>query len=51
MGLNLYTLKADKDGVFRARVTLPACVTGRRDWLLTVEVDENRVVLPIAMEL
>lgn len=50
MGLNQYTLQADKAGVFRARVILPVCVTGRTDWLLTVEVDEHRTVLPIAME-
>lgn len=51
MGLNLYTLHADKAGIFRARVTLPVCVTGRTDWLLAVEVDGDRVILPIAMEL
>lgn len=51
MGLNLYTLQADTTGVFRARVTLPVCVTGSTDWLLTLEVDGAKVILPFAMEM
>lgn len=51
MGLNLYTLAADKDGVFRARVTLPVCVTGRQDWLLTLDVDGERGILPFVISL
>ena len=39
MGFNLYTLRADKDGVFRARVTLPVCVSGRRDWIMAVQIE------------
>lgn len=51
MGLNLYTLQADKEGVFRGRITLPVCVTGTREWLLTLEVDDDRLILPFDLEL
>jgi hypothetical protein len=39
MGFNLYTLRPDPQGVFRANVTLPVCVSGRRDWIMTLEAD------------
>ena len=39
MGFNLYTLHDEGGGVFRERVTLPACVSGRRDWVMTLEID------------
>jgi hypothetical protein len=51
MGFNLYTLRPDADGVFRAKVTLPVCVTGRRDWLMTLTVDGRALVLPFVTEL
>jgi len=52
MGFNLYTLRPDKDGVFRAQVTLPACVSGRREWVMTVDIDETtRLAVPFATEL
>lgn len=51
MGLNQYTLQADKQGIHRARVTLPVCVTGRADWLLTLEVDGERLQLPFVIGL
>ncbi len=51
MGFNLYTLRPDAEGVFRARVTLPVCVSGRRDWLMTLEVDGRRVEVPFSTEL
>lgn len=41
MGFNLYTLRPDKDGMFRAQVTLPACVSGRREWVMTVDIDKT----------
>lgn len=46
MGFNLYTLRVDAAGVFRAGVTLPICVTGRRDWNMTVEIDGAVVQVP-----
>ncbi len=51
MGFNLYTLHADKDGVFRGRVTLPVCVSGRRDWVMTLDIDGHRVAVPFVTEL
>jgi len=52
MGFNLYTLRPDSDGVFRAQVTLPACVSGRRDWVMTVDIDKTtRLAVPFATEL
>ncbi len=38
MGFNLYTLRPDDQGVLRATVTLPICVTGRRDWNMILGV-------------
>jgi len=51
MGFNLYTLRADGDGVFRARVTLPMCVSGRRDWIMAVEIDGTVVKVPFSSDL
>jgi hypothetical protein len=51
MGFNLYTLHADKEGVFRGRVTLPVCVSGRRDWVMTLDIDGRRVAIPFVTEL
>ena len=39
MGFNLYTLRAAGGGVFRGSVTLPVCVSGRRDWVMAVDID------------
>ena len=50
MGLNVYTLRADRDGVFWARVILPTCISGRRDWLITVEIDHAfRLAAPFTL--
>ncbi len=51
MGFNLYTLRPDADGVFRARVTLPVCVTGRRDWEMTLSIDGETLIVPFVTEL
>jgi hypothetical protein len=51
MGFNLYTLHADKDGVFRGRVTLPVCVSGRRDWMMTLDIDGRLLAVPFVTEL
>ena len=51
MGFNLYTLRPDAQGVFRARVTLPICVTGRRDWNMILEVDHTRLLIPFVTNL
>jgi hypothetical protein len=51
MGFNLYTLHADSQGVFRAKVTLPICVTGRRDWAMILDVDKMRLSVPFVTDL
>ena len=45
MGLNRYRLLRQANGEWRASITLPACVTGRRDWKMVVEVDGTRRAL------
>jgi hypothetical protein len=51
MGFNLYTLHPDATGVFRARVTLPVCVSGRRDWVMTLHIDGQALTVPFVTEL
>ncbi len=52
MGFNHYTLRPDSAGVFRAQVTLPACISGRRDWVMTLDIDNTtRLAMPFATEL
>lgn len=51
MGFNLYTLRPDADGVFRARVTLPVCVSGRRDWVITLKIDGRTLSAPFVTQL
>jgi hypothetical protein len=51
MGFNLYTLRPDAGGVFRARVTLPVCVSGRRDWRMNLNVDGHALTVPFVTEL
>lgn len=51
MGFNLYTLKPDAQGAFRARVTLPVCVSGRRDWIMILDVDGRKLSVPFVTEL
>lgn len=51
MGFNLYTLRPDAQGMFRASVTLPVCVSGRRDWNLILEIDGQRFNAPFVTDL
>jgi len=48
MGFNRYDLRPAGDGEFTARITLPVCVSGRRDWVLYLEVDGQRYALPFS---
>lgn len=48
MGLNRYRLEPTAAGVWRGRVTLPVCVSGRRDWLLILDVDGEQHALAFA---
>lgn len=51
MGFNIYTLRPDAQAVLRANVTLPICVTGRRDWNMTLEIDKTRLIIPFVTDL
>ena len=48
MGLNRYRLVAAENDVWRAKVILPVCVAGRRDWVLTLVLDDNAVQIPFS---
>lgn len=39
MGLNRYRLIKNPDGIWLAQVNLPACVRGRADWTLLLELE------------
>lgn len=51
MGFNLYTLHADAKGTFQTTVTLPVCVTGRRDWVMRLSVDGAQLAVPFVTDL
>ena len=46
MGFNRYDLRPTRPGVFAANFSLPVCVSGRRDWMLYIEVGQDRYALP-----
>jgi hypothetical protein len=48
MGFNRYDLRPTRDGAFASKVTLPACVSGRRDWVLYLDIDGTRYALPFS---
>ena len=48
MGFNRYHLLAVGSGVWQARIVLPVCVTGRRDWILTLTIDGENYEIPFA---
>lgn len=48
MGFNRYDLRPAGDGLFVSRVTLPVCVSGRRDWILYLDLDGSRYALPFS---
>jgi hypothetical protein len=48
MGFNRYDLHPAGPGGFVAHVTLPVCVSGRRDWTLFLEVDGTHYALPFS---
>jgi hypothetical protein len=45
MGLNRYALVHEGDDIWRARVTLPVCMSGRSDWVAEFEflADQRRM--------
>jgi hypothetical protein len=49
MGFNRYDLRPS-EGVFVSKVTLPMCVSGRRDWTLFLDVDGAHYALPFSTQ-
>jgi hypothetical protein len=50
MGFNRYDLRPAGNGAFASGVTLPVCVSGRRDWTLYLEVDGTRYAVPFSTQ-
>jgi hypothetical protein len=48
MGFNRYDLRPSPDGAFVSKITLPVCVSGRRDWMLYLDLDGSRYALPFS---
>ncbi|MBI3431660.1 MAG: hypothetical protein HY018_05550 [Hydrogenophilales bacterium] len=48
MGFNRYDLHRTGNGTFASNVTLPVCVSGRRDWTLYLEIDGTHYALPFS---
>lgn len=48
MGFNRYDLHPAGNGTFVSSVTLPVCVSGRRDWTLYLEIDGTHYALPFS---
>lgn len=46
MGFNRYRLLPESPGNWQAHVLLPVCVTGRRDWVLTLTIDGKQAEIP-----
>ena len=46
MGLNRYRLLAEGAGAWKAEITLPVCMNGRSDWVMTLDVDGRLYQLP-----
>lgn len=49
MGFNRYRFVAD-GADWSAKVTLPVCATGGRDWLMTLELEGQRYQLPFHVQ-
>ena len=48
MGANRYQLIPAKEGGWEAKVILPVCVTGRRDWVLTLSLNKTLIRIPFS---
>ena len=46
MGFNRYKLVEAEPGKWRGEVMLPACIQGRKDWLVVVNADGKQYALP-----
>jgi len=50
MGYNLYTLRPGPDGTYRVTATLPFCISGRGDWVLTLRLPGAALEVPFTTE-
>jgi hypothetical protein len=50
MGFNRYDLRPTKAGVFTSSITLPVCVSGRRDWTMFLAIDDTHYTLPFSTQ-
>jgi len=50
MGFNRYDLRPAGNDTFTSKVTLPVCISGRRDWILFLDVDGTRYALPFSTQ-
>ena len=50
MGFNRYDLRQTGNGIFVSKVTLPVCVSGRRDWMMTLDIDGAHYALPFSTQ-
>ncbi|TCV83005.1 hypothetical protein [Sulfurirhabdus autotrophica] len=48
MGPTKYRLKQVQKNAWEAKVILPVCVAGRRDWMLILELDQRMVFIPFS---
>ena len=48
MGSNRYRLLHESGNLWQAKVVLPVCVTGRHDWLLTLDIDGKKLTIPFS---
>ena len=48
MGYNRYRLIQQAPQQWQAKVVLPVCVTGRHDWLLTLDIDGEKIAIPFS---
>jgi hypothetical protein len=50
MGFNRYDLRPSGNSMFTSNVTLPVCVSGRRDWMLRLDIDGSHYSLPFSTQ-
>jgi hypothetical protein len=50
MGFNRYDLRTAGEGTFVSKVTLPVCVSGRRDWTVYLDIDGSHYALPFSTQ-
>ena len=48
MGKNRYNLYSAGENKWAAKVVLPVCVTGRRDWVMTLDLDVTKIQIPFS---